>query len=259
MEAWAPSHLAEGYDNVGLIIGDPKQPVTKVLVALDATNAVVEEAVLGGYDCIITHHPLIFTPIKQIVTTNGIGRKVLTLAKNSISLFCAHTNLDKAYGGVNDCLVKKLGAKNVVPLETAKGNADTNQFFGIGYVWTLDKEIKFEDLAQHAKNVLQLPSVRCCGDLNKKVSKVAICCGSGMSFSNLAMQAKCDVLITGDVKYNDALTLHDDGLFTIDITHYFSEVAIVDAIVDKLRKHANNENIDIIIDATRTDGQVLFL
>ncbi|MCL1877310.1 MAG: Nif3-like dinuclear metal center hexameric protein, partial [Defluviitaleaceae bacterium] len=113
---WSPECCAEEWDNVGLLIGDAAQPVRKVLVALDATEAVIGEAVAGNFDFIITHHPLIYDPLKKITSADPTGRKILTLIRNNIGLYCAHTNLDKAPGGVNDCLAEKLSLNKITPL-----------------------------------------------------------------------------------------------------------------------------------------------
>ena len=111
VEETAPRELAEPWDNVGLLVGDEAAPVHKVWVALEATEDLIEAAQKAGVDAIVTHHPLIFTPMKRITTQTATGRMVLALARAGISLISAHTNLDAADGGVNDCLAQRLASE----------------------------------------------------------------------------------------------------------------------------------------------------
>jgi len=254
MEAWAPTSWAEDFDNVGLLLGDISQVVKKILVALDATEDVVQEAISGNYDIIITHHPLTYSPIKRITACDPIGRKLLILAKSNISLYAAHTNLDKAPGGVNDCLAEKLGIVNTAPM----ANDATNNDIGIGRTGELPDETTLGELASHVKKALGLQNIRYSGNLSTKIKKVAICGGSGMSFWQSARDAKCDVYITGDVKYGDALCVLDAGLCILDITHFSGEDVIIEAIVERLRKRAAQSGLEVEINPTSINGQIFY-
>ncbi|MCL2356578.1 MAG: Nif3-like dinuclear metal center hexameric protein [Defluviitaleaceae bacterium] len=246
LNEWSPEGCAEEWDNVGLLIGDAAQPVRKVLVALDATEAVVNEAVAGKFDFVITHHPLIHDPIRKITAADSTGRKILALIRNGIGLYCAHTNIDKSAGGVNDLLAEKIGLTNVSPLipEAYFENnappievcrASTN--FGIGRVGR--SETTLAQLAEHVKSALNLPSVRFCGDASKKLKKIAVCGGdgSGARYINAAISHGCDVYITGDLRYHAVSEAMECGLSFIDITHYGGEILIVDAIVERLKNY----------------------
>ncbi len=116
IERLAPRNLAESWDNVGLLLGSPAQKITKVLVTLDVTQAVVNQAVQDGIDLIVTHHPVIFTPVKNIRTDFPQGQILASLLKANIAVYAAHTNLDSATGGVNDILSAKLNLQDVKPL-----------------------------------------------------------------------------------------------------------------------------------------------
>ena len=109
MEDLAPSSYAEEWDNPGLNVGDAEAEVKKILVALDATEAVIDEAIEKGADMIVTHHPLLFHPVKKINYDRPDGRKIIKLIKNGINMFAAHTNLDSAKGGTNDTLARLIG------------------------------------------------------------------------------------------------------------------------------------------------------
>jgi len=254
MQQWAPEAWAENFDNVGLLIGDPNLPINKVLVALDATDDVIHEAVANRYNCIITHHPLTYNPLKRVTTDDAIGRKILTLAKNDICLYAAHTNLDKAPGGVNDCLAHKLGILNTVPMAVDTANHHNGSTIGIGRIGELPKVITLLELSEIVKKTLNLSDIRYIGNLHTKIKKVAVCGGSGMSFWQEAKG--CDVYITGDVKYSDALAVLDAGMCILDITHYGGENIIVEAIVKKLSDIAIRDAVDIEIHATAVNGQI---
>jgi len=254
MEAWAPASLAETYDNVGLLVGDSLQPVKKILVALDATNAVIKEAIENNYDCIVTHHSLIYDPMKRVIACDATGRRVMTLIKNGISLYTAHTNLDKAEGGVSDCLARKLGIKNVFPLV----KDPSNDAIGFGRVGELSNEMTLGELAGHVKKSLGLKDIRYGGDLSAKIKKVALCGGSGMTFWQAVKDTNCDVYITGDVKYADANMVLAAGVSLLDITHYSSENVVIEAIVERLRVKAKNANFPVEINATSVVGQTFY-
>ncbi|MCL2198170.1 MAG: Nif3-like dinuclear metal center hexameric protein [Defluviitaleaceae bacterium] len=241
-EQWAPESTAEEWDNVGLLIGDAAQPVHKILVALDATEEVIKEAVTGGFDFIITHHPIVYNPIKSITTGDRTGRKIISLIKNGIGCFCAHTNLDKAEGGVNDCLAEKIGLTNLTPLEEESG---------LGRVGELPDKITLSYLAGRVKTALGLDTIRMAGDPKKQIKKIAICGGdgSGSRYINAAIAKNCDVYITGDLRYHIVQESMEQNLAFLDITHYAGEISIVDAVVARL-------SADVEIAASKINGQV---
>jgi len=250
MEAWAPTASAEPWDNVGLLIGSSTQQVKKILVALDATMAVINEAISGKYDCIVTHHAIVYTPLKRVTTDDAVGRKIISLIKHGISLYTAHTNLDIATGGVNDCLAKKLGIKDTQPMIKHA----TDGTIGTGRIGCLPEEMTLQELGHYVKKSLAIQDIRYCGDSTKKIKKVAMCGGSGMSYWQAAKE--CDVYITGDIKYSDANDALEANLSLLDITHYSGEIFILEAIVERLRSCAVQDGIEIEVNATLIDGQV---
>ena len=142
MEILAPSFLKESYDNVGLMVGTEEKEVKKVLLALDCTKEVIEEAKENNVDLIITHHPLIFKKPSRIIREDLQGWKIIELIKNDISLYSSHTNLDAVKGGINEELVKVLGFKNSKLIENnnIKGYEDA----GIGRIVELEEKIIVE-------------------------------------------------------------------------------------------------------------------
>ena len=250
MEDLAPAAYAEEWDNPGLNVGNPDADVKKILVALDATEAVIDEAVEIGADMIITHHPLLFHSVKQINWDKPIGRKVMKLIKNDINMFAAHTNLDAANGGTNDRLAELIGLKNMQVV------AEHPDGIGILRTGTFDEDITTGILAVRVKEALGLDAVRVAGNLSKKVGKVTICTGAGMSFLNDVIKEKCDVFITADIRYHETQDALDAGLVLIDGTHYGTENIIVPKVAEYIRKKLEARYVDDVeVTESKIDGQ----
>ena len=241
----APEHLAQDWDNIGLQIGSSSNKVSRILLGLDATTKVIDEAINLKADMIITHHPLIFSPLKSIVQDNPKGNNTYKLIKHNISLYVMHTNFDTAFGGTNDILAAKIGLRKVAVI-----NPDENGM-GIGRIGeTPTRTIK--DLSQILKEELGLSHVRVVGDPGMKVSKVAICTGSGMSFIGSAV-GKADVFITGDVKFHEAQEARDLGIGIIDVGHYGSENIAMPSIKDYLDEFFQDHKIEILVSGINED------
>ena len=255
LETWAPPTQAEPYDNVGLLIGDASSPVKKILIALDATDGVINEAISGNYNCIVTHHPLFRDPLKTITTACPTGEKIVSLLKNEISLYTAHTNLDKAPGGVGDALAEKIFGEKTSPALVKEPFCENT---GFGRIVILKEETTLADLLNRTKAALDLSHIRYSGCLSTKIKKAALCGGSGMSFWQTAKAENCDVYITGDIRHHDALNALDAGLSLIDVTHFTGENVIIDAIVTRLRKKAAQDGLDLEITATSVNAQPFY-
>ena len=233
IEEMAPLSQQEKWDNCGFSVGDPQKEVSKVLVALDCTEEVVDEAVSCGADMIITHHPLIFGGVKKISPQNWLGRIIYKAIANGIVIYAAHTNMDKAADGVSALMAEKLGLQGCVPL--------TPDNFGM--VGNLEKECPVEELAARAKEAFGVDVIRCSAPLENKVSRVAVCGGSGKSFIADAMQQGAQVYITGDITYHDFYA--EKGFMVMDIGHYFSEYGIVGLFANILSKNFPNFAVSI--------------
>ena len=194
---WAPKELAAGWDNVGHLVGDPDAEVKKVLIALDITEKVVNEAVNIGADVIVAHHPVMncaWHPVQQIRSDDAQGRILITMIRNGISAICMHTNLDAAEGGVNDALAEKLGLSGLELLNEEK----------IGRIGTLKSQLPLVDFVRFV-----VKSLRCNGlryiDAGKPVHRVAVGGGACSGYISQAIAAGCDTFVTSDLKYNDFL------------------------------------------------------
>ncbi len=224
----APFDTALSFDNVGLLVGDYDIEVSKVLLALDITKSVCEEAKNFGANLIISHHPVIFQPIKNIPFDSVIA----ILIKNSISTICAHTNLDIAQNGVNFQLAKKLGLSNLSGLAFEENNP-------IGLVGEAKNEMSAKEFALFVKEKLECKGIRYTQTGNK-IKKVAICSGSGGSFIENAKEKSANAFVVGEIKHSDILKANEFDISIVDTGHYKSENVIIDPLKDMLSEKFPN-------------------
>ncbi|WP_435300287.1 Nif3-like dinuclear metal center hexameric protein [Timonella sp. A28] len=198
-----PPHLAEPWDKPGLAVGDITSPVRKIYFALDATRAVIDDAVAWGADLIVTHHPFLFNPLDSVTTRTDRGASIYTLIAHNCALFSAHTNADSARRGVNDALADTIGLINTRPL-TPQADDET---LGLGRVGELTQPMTLHSLAQHVADVLPQAAqgIRTVGDPDALVHKIAVLGGSGGSLLNIIASSDADVYITSDLKHHDVL------------------------------------------------------
>lgn len=256
MEEYANPDLAENWDNVGLILGNENESISKILVALDVDDNVIDEAILKKCQMIITHHPFIFKGIKSIRTSDTIGARIIKLIKNDISVFSAHTNLDIAKNGTNDTFANLLNLKGLDNLFPPKEGE-----FGLGRVGSLTEKVTFSALIDKVKEILNIKNLVVCGDLNRKVQKIGICTGSGgeLDFILQAISKNCDVYITGDVKYHNSQVAKDLGICIIDATHYASEVIVLPTISQYINNCAKRLNMELECIISEVNGQTLLI
>lgn len=224
---WAPKDTAMPGDNVGHLIGEPSRSVQRVLVALDITPEVVQEAVEGKFDLIVSHHPIMnctWSPVQTIRDDNIQGKMFIDLVRDGISAICMHTNLDAAVGGVNDVLAEQLGLKNVVLVEGGEGVVRAGE---------LAEENSLQSFLQTVKDSLAPNGIRYT-DGGKPVRKVAVGGGACGEFFRCAAAHGCDTFVTSDVKYNQFLDARDIGLNLIDAGHFPTEDPVCEAVVEFL-------------------------
>lgn len=246
LEKKYPKANAESWDNVGLIVGKLNQEVRKVQLSLDTTDKVIENAIKNSADLIITHHPMIFKPVKTITTMDNLGSKIIKLIENNKSLYAMHTNLDSSKDGLNDYILNLLEVENSKVI-------DVNEFdneVGIGRLYTLSKEMNIDEYATFVKNSLKIKNIRIISENREKIiKKVALINGSGMSYWRKVKSLGADLFITGDIGYHDALDAKEAGINVFDIGHFESE----NCFVELLRKDIEGMGIEVI---TFNDGPV---
>ena len=222
--------LAEKWDNVGLMLGSNNNEVSRVLVCLDVTTNVVEEAIAKNVNLIVSHHPLIFKPLKNIdYTTDFKSRIIRNLIKNDISVISFHTNLDSATLGLNDYLAKILKLNEIqVLFEHSLDNTA-----GLGRIGKLKKPMKLSDFINYIKNCFSLETVSAVIGDEKEISTIALLGGSGADF--IYTLPEVDVYLTGDVGYHAALDAIEMKKNIIDVGH-FTENLVKDLLLDYISK-----------------------
>ena len=229
IEDFAPLSIQEGWDNSGLCIGSPDAEVTSVLLGLDCTPELVDEAVACGADMIVTHHPLIFSGLKKISPDDLVGGAVIKAIKAGVSIYAAHTNADKVIAGVSGAMAARLGLENVSILD------EDGDGTGLGVVGDLPRPLSAEEAVALVKEKFSLKAMRTSCPVEGPVSRVAMCGGSGGSLIKAAMASGAQLYISGDISYHNFFTR--EGFMIMDIGHYESEIEIVDILFSLLRKN----------------------
>ncbi|MDA0783994.1 MAG: Nif3-like dinuclear metal center hexameric protein [Bacteroidetes bacterium] len=239
-EAVAPLALQESYDNSGLIVGDRDAEVTRALLCLDCTEAVVDEAIGKGCDIIIAHHPIVFGGLKRFTGGDYVQRTVIKAIQNNIAIYACHTNLDNVLrGGVNERIAQQLGfdvervlrpiAADFGSFANQGGFVDSEVFrtAGPGVLCNLQKPMNVLDFLQHVKERMGAKVVKYTKCDVEVVGKVAICGGAGSFLIGDALRAGADAFITSDVKYHEFFDAQGKMLLC-DIGHYESEKYTID-------------------------------
>ncbi|MGM0507948.1 MAG: Nif3-like dinuclear metal center hexameric protein [Fusobacteriota bacterium] len=243
LEKKFPRYLKEDWDNVGLLVGENNLEIKKMQISLDLNKKVIQNAIDKKIDMIITHHPFIFKGIKTVTNQTRIGKNIIKLIKNNIAVYTLHTNLDSAKDGLNDYIVEKLGVKESESL--IQNEVDENSLYGgIGRIYNLETGMKITEYAKKIKKNLKIKNIRVIMDEDKKIKKIGLINGSGMSYVNNMKKAGVDLFITGDIKYHEAFDSLEAGLPLIDIGHYESEVFFSEIIK---REISEDEDIEIFI------------
>lgn len=235
MDRKAPFYMQEDWDNSGLLVGRRSRPVERVLCTLDITPEVIEEAREKSCELILSHHPVIFQPLKQVTDSDYTARRVLALAESGIAALCCHTCLDSAPGGVNDVLADLCGlTAERVPLEEA-GKDACGVPFGIGRVGCLPEPTAFGDYLERLRTALRPNGLRYY-QTSDMVSRVAVGGGACGSMLGEAIASGCDTFVTADLKYDHFLEAKDAGLNLIDAGHYPTEQPVMLRAAEWLRE-----------------------
>ena len=214
IQNFCPEELACEWDNSGLQIGKTSPELTGIYVTLDVTQIAVNEAIENNCNLIVSHHPLFFSGLKKIDLENPTGAIIESIIKNNITVYSAHTNMDKTEKGINFVLSQKAGILNPEPL---------GEFGMIGKI----EKTTLESLAKFLSLNLDT-TVRIIGTHKKEINVCAVCSGSGSDFADIAKEKGADVLITGDVKYHNALDCLSNDFCIIDAGHYATEIIVKD-------------------------------
>lgn len=237
IEEFAPLSLQADYDNSGLIVGRLDDEIHGVLLAVDVTEEVIDEAEREGCDLIITHHPIIFRPLKRLNSANYVERCVERAIRSGIALYACHTNLDSTPGGTSWHVGSMIGLNAMRVLEPRRDNPE----YGFGVVGTLTTPESAMAFMTRIKNIFNVGAVRYSDlpDENMMIRRVAICTGAGGSIIDEALRAEADIYVTADLKYNDFMR-GDGRMILADIGHFESEFCAIRIINDVLSKKLCN-------------------
>jgi GTP cyclohydrolase I len=227
-----PLILAENFDNTGLIIGDPEVNITKILVCLDINDEIINEAIENNVNMIVSHHPLIFYPIKHLLYNDYISALIVKIIKHDICIYALHTNFDNAEDGMNDILAETLELNNINKLGNSTGR------YGI-----LESNMLLIEFCDFVKMKLNINSLKVAGNLNSVIKSVAVVGGAGCDSTHAAVALKCDVIITGDVKHHNAIDALNSGINIIDASHFSTEVLSLPFIANLISNMSGTETI----------------
>lgn len=225
----APQELAEAWDNVGLLAGHPDHPVSKVLCALDLTNAVLDEAIATGAELIVTHHPILFRGRKNLREDDPEGALLVRLVRSGIAMIAMHTNFDNAAPGVNDALAEAMDLSNV---------RIAGDYLRVGNIAPMPLSRLIALTAEKLNTV-----VRPYGDPDRMIDCVAVMGGSGGDYYREAVSAGAQAFITGEIGYHIAMSAVDEDLCVLEAGHAATERVAVSSIAAGLRERLNNITI----------------
>ena len=264
MEKIAPKSWAEDWDNVGLLVGSGSAPVKRILIALDGTLEVVEEAKAFGAQLIVAHHPIIFRPLKNLRADNTAAQIPLRLLQHQIGYYASHTNLDQSIFSSSRVLGEVLELEEMKILEGPADDLMSNQQrsedrgYGVsgylthpeklGLLWKrlLDRLSRPGVFAQP----YELSGVRLAGALEKEVRKIAIVNGSGSRFVPKALFKGADLFISGDLDHHAVLDALEGGMAVGDLGHFLSEAPMLQAMYQYLSAEKSLQEIEIRVSLT---------
>ncbi len=228
LEELSPSSFALAWDNSGLAVGETDKNITSVMLALDVTEEVIEEAIQKNSDMILTHHPMIFGSIKNITDESVLGRKLISVIRNRMVCYSMHTNFDVM--GMADAAADRIRLREREVLDVTYEDEISKE--GIGRYGTLSHAMSLRECAQIVKEAFELPYVRVFGDAEATIVTAAISTGSGKDMIQPALRAGVDVLITGDIGYHAGLDAVAEGLQIIDAGHFGLEKIFIGYMQD---------------------------
>lgn len=234
LESIAPLFLAESWDNVGLLAGDPQANIQRVMTCLTISPETVGEAIEGQAQLVVTHHPLPFKPIQRIVTSNAAGNSLWSLLRAGIAIYSPHTAWDNAAEGINARLAELLGLVDIHPIRKSVGGETADQTLGVGRVGCLKPSQSITKIVASLRT--KMPSIRATSNHppQHRVERVAVVCGSGGSFVDAARQVNANLLLTGEATYHQCLEAQSLGLAMLMIGHFDSERFSMDLLAESL-------------------------
>lgn len=236
LDSFAPTRLAEDWDNVGLLVGDAAAKVTSIMTCLTITPESAAEAIARNANLIVAHHPLPFRPLKRLTTDQTGSRLLWDLIRAGVAIYSPHTGFDSAIEGINHSLALRLGIKNVQPLNLISDDPDQ---LGSGRYGKLPADVSLDDFIGTTKAAFDLSGLHVVGQteqgkFSNRVSHVAVACGSGGSFLQRAIELGCDTFVTGETNFHTCLEASARDIALVLLGHFSSERFAVEALASRL-------------------------
>ena len=251
LEKFAPLNLAEEWDNVGLLVGDRRREVRKVITCLTITPESAAEAIEEKADLIVTHHPLPFAALKRLTTDTTPGRLLWELISERISIYSPHTAFDSAREGVNQCLAAGLGLRGITPLRACEETGTSTSlrsepvpvFLGAGRWGWLEEMISLEQLGERLKKFLHIDHLQVVGDPKRPIRSVAVACGAADELLAAAQSNGCDCMVIGEARFHTCLEAEATQIALLLPGHFASERFAVEWLAEILSNHFPQLNI----------------
>lgn len=234
LREFAPLELAEDWDNVGLLIGDPADEIRSALTCLTLTPNVASEAISRGVQLIVTHHPVLFHPVQRLTAETSEGRMLLSLIRAGISVYSPHTSYDSTTDGINAQLARLFNLRDVQPLRPNATPASETQFPGSGRWGALPSTTSLRDLIELVKPALRVPTVQYVGNLDRPITKLGIACGAAAEFLRDAAKLGCEALLTGEARFHSCLEAEAANIALILPGHFATERPAMEQLANVL-------------------------
>lgn len=235
LREFAPPELAEDWDNVGLLIGDPADEIRFVMTCLTLTPNVADEAILRGAQLVVSHHPVLFRPVQRLTAETSEGRMLLSLIRAGISVYSPHTSYDSAADGINAQLARLFDLRGVQPLRPRDALASETQSVGSGRWGRLLSTTSLRDLIDRVKPALRVSTVQFVGDLDRPITKLGIACGAAAEFLRDTAKLGCEALLTGEARFHSCLEAEAANIALILPGHFATERPAMEQLANVLR------------------------
>lgn len=237
LESVAPGSWQESYDNAGLIVGDQHTPCTGILVCLDSTEDIIQEAIDKKCNLVVAHHPILFSGLKKINGHHYVEKAIIKAIKHDVAVYAIHTNLDNAYyHGVNTKIAEKLGLINTRILQPKSFSGREGEIIGAGMVGYLPAPLEVTAFFDHVKSGMVIANFRHTRVIKNHISSVALCGGAGSFLIRKAIDEGADVFITADIKYHEFFEANNQ-ILVLDIGHYESEKYTIELLYSILQNN----------------------
>lgn len=236
LEEFAPPSLAEDWDNVGLLLGDPARSVHSLVTCLTLTPDVAKEAIAREAGLVITHHPILFRAVKRLTAETPEGAMLLELIRAGVAVYSPHTSFDNASGGINQWLAERLGLKHIAPLRSREesDSQDQDSVLGAGRFGNFESPLDWPAFRQALREKLTLGCFQSVPPKHQTIERVGIACGAAAEFLNDAHQAGCDAFITGEARFHACLEARGLGIGLILLGHYASERPALEMLAERI-------------------------